>query len=152
MHFLICVPVLVHLYHTYLIWNHSASELIVIFYVPARLIRVLTPQRGSGQSIIIVLIDSVSFPPRYLPSFFIAHRAQHSHCSSNFSSNFGQLVLPDKHGSSYSSSSNASDDSCGEKARRGLSRSSGRSHANVVVLTTTNCVIRRRRPCARSRE
>ena len=39
------------------------------------------PQRGSGQAVVTGLYPS---PPRYAPSFFIAHRIQHSHCSSIF--------------------------------------------------------------------
>ena len=36
------------------------------------------PQRSSGQA---VVTGVVPFPPRYMPSVFIAHRVQHTHCS-----------------------------------------------------------------------
>ena len=39
------------------------------------------PQRPSGQA---VDTGVVPFPPRYVPSIFIAHRVQHSHCQSVF--------------------------------------------------------------------
>ena len=39
------------------------------------------PQRPSGQA---VVTGVVPFSPRYVPSIFIAHRVQHSHCSSIF--------------------------------------------------------------------
>ena len=39
------------------------------------------PQRPSGQA---VVTGSVPSSPRYVPSIFIAHRVQHSHCSSIF--------------------------------------------------------------------
>ena len=41
----------------------------------------LYPQRSSGQA---VATGVVPFPPRDVPSIFIAHRVQHSHCSSIF--------------------------------------------------------------------
>ena len=40
------------------------------FYIPA-----------SGQAVVTGVVPS---PPRFLPSIFIAHRVQQSHCSSNF--------------------------------------------------------------------
>ena len=39
------------------------------------------PQRSSGQAVVIGVVLS---PPRYVPSIFIAHRVQHSHCSPIF--------------------------------------------------------------------
>ena len=39
------------------------------------------PQRSSGQAVVTGVVPS---PPRYVPSIFIAHRVQHSHCSSIF--------------------------------------------------------------------
>ena len=39
------------------------------------------PQRSSGQAVVTGVFPS---PPRYVPSIFIAHRVQHSHCSSIF--------------------------------------------------------------------
>ena len=38
------------------------------------------PQRSSGQAVVTGVVPS----PRYVPSIFIAHRVQHSHCSSIF--------------------------------------------------------------------
>ena len=38
------------------------------------------PQRSSGQAVVTGVVAS----PRYVPSIFIAHRVQHSHCSSIF--------------------------------------------------------------------
>ena len=38
------------------------------------------PQRSSGQAVVTGVVPS----PRYVPSNFIAHRVQHSHCSSIF--------------------------------------------------------------------
>ena len=39
------------------------------------------PQRSSGQAVVTGVVPS---PPRYVPSICIAHRVQHSHCSSTF--------------------------------------------------------------------
>ena len=39
------------------------------------------PQRSSGQAVVTGVVRS---PPRYVPSIFIAHRVQYSHCSSIF--------------------------------------------------------------------
>ena len=39
------------------------------------------PQRSAGQAVATGVVPS---PPRYVPSIFIAHRVQHSHCSSIF--------------------------------------------------------------------
>ena len=39
------------------------------------------PQRASGQAVVTGVYPS---PPRYVPSFFAAHRVQHSHRSSIF--------------------------------------------------------------------
>ena len=41
--------------------------------------RTFYAHRPSGQA---VVTGVVPFPPRYVPSIFIAHRVQHSHCSS----------------------------------------------------------------------
>ena len=53
---------------------YSASFLFFLlfahFYFPA-----------SGQAVVTGVVPP---PPRFLPSFFIAHRVQHSHCSSIF--------------------------------------------------------------------
>ena len=43
--------------------------------------RTFYPQRSSGQAVVTGVVAS---SPRYLPSIFIAHRIQHSHCSSIF--------------------------------------------------------------------
>ena len=46
-----------------------------------RIHRRFYPQRSSGQAVVTGVVPS---PPRYVPSFFILHRVQHSHCSSIF--------------------------------------------------------------------
>ena len=39
------------------------------------------PQRAPGQAVVTGVVPS---PPRYVPSIYIAHSFQHSHCSSIF--------------------------------------------------------------------
>ena len=51
------------------------------FYFPAQLVGGFYPQRSSGQAVVTGVVPS---SPRYVPSFFIEHRVQHSHCSSIF--------------------------------------------------------------------
>ena len=41
--------------------------------------RRFSPQRSSGQAVVTGVVPSL---PRYVPSIFIPHRVQHSHCSS----------------------------------------------------------------------
>ena len=43
--------------------------------------RRFNPQRSSGQAVVTGVVPS---SPRYVPPIFIAHRVQHSHCSSIF--------------------------------------------------------------------
>ena len=51
------------------------------FYFRAQLVRRFHPQQPSGQAVVTGVVPS---PPLYVPSRFIAHRVQHSHCSSIF--------------------------------------------------------------------
>ena len=54
--------------------------LITFFYFPAQLVGGFYLKRSSGQAVVTGVVPS----PRYVPSIFIAHRVQHSHCSSIF--------------------------------------------------------------------
>ena len=60
-------------------------RLLVSFFFSSSLLlsslarRRFYPRRPSGQAVVTGVIP---FPPRYVPLFFVAHRVQHSHCSS----------------------------------------------------------------------
>ena len=59
--------------------------LLFVFFLSSRLLSSSTrrrfyPQRSSGEAVVTGVVPS----PRYVPSIFVAHRVQHSHCSSIF--------------------------------------------------------------------
>jgi len=58
---------------------YSFFLFITFTFQPIR--RRFYPRRSSGQAVVTGVVPS---PPRYVPLFFVAHRVQHSHCSSIF--------------------------------------------------------------------
>ena len=64
--------------------THLLRDLFFFFFIITFTFKLnsweVYPQRSSGQ----VVVTGVVPPPRYVPSIFIAHRVQRSHCSSIF--------------------------------------------------------------------
>ena len=61
--------------------THSRQFFPITFTFSSSTRKRFYPQRSSGQAVVTGVVPS---PPRYVPSIFIAHRVQHSHCSSIF--------------------------------------------------------------------
>ena len=75
---------MVHIYiHAYLTTTRysssSSTSSSVLFFFSSSIAHSYCP--ASGQAVVTGVVSS---PPRFLPSIFIAHRVQQSHCSSIF--------------------------------------------------------------------
>ena len=88
-----CYGVMISVSQGVLIVQQQQSEyqvpgtvvLLFVFFLSSRLLSSSTrrrfyPQRSSGEAVVTGVVPS----PRYVPSIFVAHRVQHSHCSSIF--------------------------------------------------------------------
>ena len=61
------------------VWPYFFSFFLSSLLLSSSTRRRFYPQRSSGQAVVTGVVPS---SPRHVPSIFIAHRVQHSHCSS----------------------------------------------------------------------